>query len=158
MNRCFVIVVVSLGLAACGGAKASAPSAPAGGTSLHSPELNRIMKLEVNQPYSALQFMVFHGEGGEIDYAAIAVPAETLRGGITKVRAIVDPPVTSNEARSVFFTFVENLSHDADKLAQAVARRDRAQIEATLGRIGETCNNCHHFFRLAIDDTKEGGP
>jgi len=156
MNRCLVI---ALALAACGGAKASAPSTPAGGgTSLHSPELNRIMKLEVNQPYSALQFMVFHGEGGEIDYAAIAVPAETLRGGITKVRAIVDPPVTSNEARSVFFTFVENISHDADKLAVAVARRDRAQIEAALARIGETCNNCHHFFRLAIEDTREGGP
>lgn len=157
MTRCLVI---ALGLAACGGAKGSAPNGPSGGggTSLHSPELNRIMKLEVNQPYSALQFMVFHGEGGEIDYAAIAVPAETLRGGITKVRAIVDPPVQSNEARSVFFTFVENLAHDADKLAQGVARRDRAQIEGALGRIGETCNNCHHFFRLAIDDATEHAP
>jgi len=142
------------GLAACGGAKSS-PAAASSGTSLHSAELNRIMKLEVNQPFSAMQFMVFHAEG-EIDYAALATPAETLRGGITKVRAIVDPPVQSNEARSVFFTFVENLSHDADRLAQGVARHDRGQIEAALNRIGDTCNNCHHFFRLAIDDTPAG--
>ena len=59
--------------AGCGGAKSSSGTTPTGGgATLHSPELNRIMKLEVNQPFSAMQFMVFHAEGGEIDFAALA--------------------------------------------------------------------------------------
>src|SRR4029453_16579843 len=62
--------ILIAGLAACGGAKRSSTgTTPSGGTSLHSPELNRIMKLEVNQPFSAMQFMVFHAEGGDVDFA-----------------------------------------------------------------------------------------
>ncbi len=38
---------------------------------LHSPELNEIMKNEVNRPFSALMFLVFHAdetsEDGELD-------------------------------------------------------------------------------------------
>lgn len=121
---------------------------------LHSPELNRIMKNEVNQPYSALVFGVFHSENG-IDYAAIATPLEALRSGIAKVREITDPPVETNEARSVFFTYLDSLAHDTDKFRGAVGRRDQPGMEAALVRLGKTCNSCHHFFRLEIQDTLE---
>jgi cytochrome c556 len=120
---------------------------------LHSPELNDIMKAEVNQPFSALQFLVFHAGdanpgGSDLDYARIAVPASTLREGIFKVRAIVDPPVPAGEARAVFFTYVDSLARDSEQLFGAVALRDRGKTERLLTRIGETCSNCHHFFRL----------
>jgi len=112
------------------------------------------MKDEVNQPYSALVFGVFHSENG-VDYAAIATPLEVLRSGIAKVRDIADPPVETSEARSVFFTYLESLARDTEKFHSAVARRDRSGIEAALVRLGKTCNSCHHFFRLEIQDTPE---
>ena len=112
------------------------------------------MKDEVNQPYSALVFGVFHSENG-IDYVAISTPLEALRSGIAKVRDIADPPVETNEARSVFFTYLDSLAHDADKFRGAVARHDQPGMEASLLRLGKTCNNCHHFFRLEIQDTPE---
>lgn len=112
------------------------------------------MKDEVNQPYSALVFGVFHSENG-IDYVAIATPLEALRSGIAKVRDIADPPVETNEARSVFFTYLESLAHDTEKFRSAVARRDQPSMEASLVRLGKTCNSCHHFFRLEIQDTPE---
>jgi cytochrome c556 len=130
------------------------PAQPATPKVLHSPELDRIMKEEVNQPYSALVFGVFHRETG-IDYAAIATPLEALRSGIAKVRQIADPPVETNEARSVFFTFLESLAHDTERFRGAVARRDEPGMEAALVRLGKTCNNCHHFFRLRLQDTPE---
>lgn len=122
--------------------------------SLHSPELNRIMKHEVNQPYSALVFGVFHSEN-EIDDATIATPLEALRSGIAKVREIVDPPVETNEARSVFFTYLDTLAHDTEKFRNAVTRHDQPSMEAALLKLGKTCNSCHHFFRLEIQDTLE---
>jgi len=124
---------------------------PAPAKMLHSPELHQIMKDEVNQPYSALVFNVFHS-GNEMDYAAIAIPVTVLRAGIAKVRDIADPPVTTNEARSVFFTYLESLARDAERFHNATVRRDRPSMEAALVRLGKTCNNCHHFFRLKIED------
>jgi len=145
--------LVLLYVVACGAGTSQSATTPP--QLMHSPELNHIMKSEVNQPFSALEFMVFHAEGGDLDYTAIGGPAEMLRAGIARVRAIVDPPVQTNEARSVFFTFVENLARDADRFSQAVARRDRAGMESSLNRISETCNNCHHFFRLSIADSPQ---
>lgn len=119
---------------------------------LHSPELNEIMKTEVNQPFSALMFLIFHadddGEGGELDYARIGAPVGTLRTGVSKVRAIVDPPVATAEAREVFLTYVDSLVRDAESLAKAFEGRDRSRMETLLKKITNTCNDCHHFFRL----------
>lgn len=119
---------------------------------LHSPELNEIMKAEVNQPFSALMFLVFHSgdanPGGDLDYVKISIPTATLREGLFKVRAIVDPPVLTAEARSVFFTYVDSLVRDSEQLSDAVGHRDRGHTEKLLTKISETCSNCHHFFRL----------
>jgi cytochrome c556 len=147
MRRIVIAYAVATG---CGGEPAQS-TIPASGKSLHSPELDQIMKDEVNQPYSALVFNVFHSEN-EIDYSAIAIPSTVLRTGIAKVRDIADPPVATNEARSVFFTYLESLARDAERFHFAAVHRDRQSMEAALERLGKTCNNCHHFFRLKIED------
>jgi hypothetical protein len=148
MNRHAVITM----LLACGGAPPAQDStAP---TLQHNEELNAIMKTEVNEAFSALQFLVFHSDG-ELDFGRIAVPASTLRGGIAKVRSIADPPVKSSEARSVFFTYVDSLEHDTESFNIALARHDRGRMESLLTKISKTCNNCHHFFRLSITDSPD---
>jgi cytochrome c556 len=162
------LLVLVIGLAACGGGAASSrgssSSSSEGGSPklLHSsPELNNIMKVEVNQPFSALQFLVFHAQeanpsSSELDYDRIMTPAATLREGISKVRAIVDPPTLTQEGRAVFFTYVDSMVRDTDALSDAIARRDRARTEKLVGKISTTCNDCHHFFRLKIEDTPSG--
>ena len=37
---------------------------------------------------------------------------------------------------------------DSEQLNDAVARRDRPRTEKMLQKIGNTCSNCHRFFRL----------
>jgi len=146
--RANLVFVITLG---CGGAPPPQAEQP---KLLHSAELNEIMKIEVNEPFSALTFQVFHAEG-ELDFARISLPASSLRMGIARVRAIVNPPVQTNEAREVFFTYVDSLVRDSESLVSAIGSRDRAKTEAALNRISDTCNNCHHFFRLRdIEDTK----
>ena len=130
----------------CGGA--SKPSSAPPTKLLHSPELNGIMKAEVNQPFSALMFLVFHADNDDLDFARISIPVSTLREGIFKVRSIVDPPVLTAEARSVFFTYVDSMVRDSEQLSDAVTRRDRGRTEKLLTKISGTCTNCHRFFRL----------
>jgi len=128
---------------------------------LHSPELNDIMKNEVNQPFSALMFLVFHSnDGGDdeegLDYSKIELPVATLRTGIAKVRAMVNPPVQTAEAREVFLTYVDALVRDSDALSQALGAKDLSRMEGVLKKITHTCNDCHHFFRLKV--IAEGPP
>ena len=149
----WALVITGIVVAGCGGEPAPSTTPPAA-RPMHSPELDLIMKHEVNQPYSALVFGVFHADGG-IDYAAIAAPAEVLRTGIAKVRDIADPPVATNEARSVFFTYLDTLAHDAERFHGALVQHDEAGMAAALVRLGKTCNHCHHFFRLALQDAPD---
>jgi hypothetical protein len=135
----------------CGGASQPASMPP---KLLHSPELNEIMKNEVNQPFSALMFLVFHagddGSGEEFDFAKVREPVMTLRTGISKVRAMLHPPVQTAEAREVFMTYVDSLVRDSDLLSQAFEGRNRPRMEQLLHKITNTCNDCHHFFRLKL--------
>lgn len=136
----------------CGGGASEQRGEPAPKL-LHSPELNGIMKNEVNQPFSALMFLVFHAadagdDAGELDYARIGAPVRMLREGISKVRAMVNPPVQTAEAREVFLTYVDSLVRDSESLAMAFEGRDRPKMEQLLQKITHTCNDCHHFFRL----------
>ncbi len=157
MTRLAILTMLAL-LPGCGGGastqRAEAPKL------LHSPELNDIMKNEVNQPFSALMFLVFHGadesEDGELDYARISVPVTTLRTGISKVRAMVNPPVQTAEAREVFLTYVVALVRDSESLFRSFEGRDRPGMEQVLQKITRTCNDCHHFFRLKL--VGEGPP
>jgi hypothetical protein len=127
---------------------------------LHSPELSEIMKTEVNQPFSAMMFLVFHaddvGDDGELDYARLGAPVTTLLRGVTKVRSMMHPPVQTPEAKEVFLTYVDALVRDSELLFQAYEGRDRPQVESLLQKITHTCNDCHHFFRLKV--VGEGPP
>jgi cytochrome c556 len=148
MRHTLLITMLALG---CGGAPQQAAAPPQ--NLLHSAELNAIMKAEVNLPFSALMFQVFHTadanpDSSDLDFVRISSPASTLREGIFKVRAFVDPPVLTAEARAVFFTYVDAMVRDSEQLSEAVARRDRGRTEKLLTKISETCNSCHHFFRL----------
>jgi hypothetical protein len=147
MRTALLIPLFALGCGATPQAETAAP------LFLHNEELNNIMKTEVNEPFSALQFLVFHANEADpgvtdLDYAKIGVPVATLREGLFKVRSIVDPPVRTAEARAVFFTYVTSMVRDSEQLSEAVAGRDRARTEKLIAKIGETCSNCHHFFRL----------
>ena len=152
MKRLAILTTLAL-LPGCGGG-ASEQRGGAYPKLLHSPELNEIMKNEVNQPFSALMFLVFHAgedsEDGELDYAKIGRPVSTLRTGISKVRAMVNPPVQTAEAREVFQTYVDSLVRDSNQLSQAFEGRDRPRMEKLLQKITLTCNDCHHFFRLKL--------
>jgi hypothetical protein len=158
MKRTFaalVLLVLWAPLLGCGGGGAQKP----GGLPpklLHSPELNDIMKNEVNQPFSALMFLVFHAaeasEDGAVDFEKIAVPATKMRNGIAKVRSMLNPPVRTAEAREVFLTYVDSMVRDSEAFTQAIAVKDRAKMETVLKKITHTCNDCHHFFRLKVVD------
>lgn len=148
--------------AACGGKPAADPQTPASGSTSkygHSAELGAIMKNQVNQPFSALMFLVYHSaeqsSDGQPDFTSMMTPAATLRSGIERVKHLPDPPVESDEAKEVFMTFVASLSEDSETFSKALARRDKAALEDTLNKISKTCNNCHHFFRLDIKDAPE---
>lgn len=158
MVQLAILTLLALTLG-CGGATAEQhASGPV--KLLHSPELNEIMKNEVNQPFSALMFLIFHAdetsEDGELDFARIGAPVATLQAGIAKVRAMMNPPVQTAEAREVFTTYVDSLVRDSDLLAQALATKDRSRMEGVLQKITRTCNDCHHFFRLKV--IAEGPP
>jgi cytochrome c556 len=121
---------------------------------LHSKVLNEIMKNEVNKPFSKLAFFVFHSDG-EFDFAEIARTTAIFHAGVKRVRAFPDPPVQSQQGREVFATFLETLDRDCTRLTQAIGQRDSQQMQSLLGRVSRTCNDCHHFFRLDIEDSPE---
>jgi hypothetical protein len=160
MKRLAILTTLALLLPSCGGGGAGGPRNGAVPKLLHSPELNDIMKNEVNQPFSALMFLVFHGaeasEDGQLDFAKIEAPVTTLRRGITKVQAMLNPPVQTAEAKEVFLTYVGSLVRDSELLYQAYEGRDQPQMEKLLQKITITCNDCHHFFRLKV--VGEGPP
>ena len=143
MRRLISMMVCAVGC----GARAEAPHDPP-----HSSVLRTIMKDEVNAPYSALAFLVFHA-GDPADDRAITAHAASVQRGVAKVRALGDLPTQSDAGRAVFFTYLDSLAFDADRFSGAVVTHDRAEMAASLGRIGRTCNNCHHFFRIAVGDT-----
>lgn len=117
-----------------------------------SPELGRLMRTKMNAAYSQLVFLVFHAEG-EPDYAKIDEHTGQLREAVENVMSLTPPPVVqSEEARSVYMTYNETLRRDSARFAQSVALKNRDDMGALLTKVGETCNACHHFFRIEIED------
>jgi hypothetical protein len=119
---------------------------------LYSPELNRIMKMEINAPFNKLAFYVFHS-GGEFDYIDLARQARQIGTGIEHVRTFPKLPVKSAEGREVFMTFVETLARDGGRLEAAIGRKDDAEIQRNISSMSRTCNSCHQFFRLDITES-----
>ncbi|MGE0398281.1 MAG: hypothetical protein AB7T06_16375 [Kofleriaceae bacterium] len=119
--------------------------------------LAALMKNQINPAFSKLTFLVFHGE--ELQEDANAVRAEmqraasTLRGSISELRDWRELSTQSAEGRDVFFTFAANVDRQAQKLVEAIEKRDADTAMTQMQDIADTCNNCHHFFRLRIEDS-----
>jgi hypothetical protein len=139
----------------------SKPSAVSEPTTRSSPALNALMNEHVNPAFSKLSFLVFHADTMEDPDAArgaLASTARELAAATTQLRTWDDPPVLSREGRDVFQTYSASVDGYAQKLVAAVASGDDGASRHALEQIAETCNNCHHFFRLKIEDSVVGAP
>ena len=119
--------------------------------------LAALMKNQINPAFSKLMFLVFHGQELQEDQAAVRSEmqrfATILRSGMGELAMWREPPTQSTEGREVFFTFSANVDKQTQTLLEAIERRDNAAAEQQMKDIADTCNNCHHFFRLDIEDS-----
>lgn len=119
--------------------------------------LAALMKNQINPAFSKLTFLVFHGDELQEDPNAVRAEmqraATTLRGSIGELRDWPELQTQSNEGRDVFNTFAMNVDRQAQKLVDAIASRDADTAANQMQDIADTCNNCHHFFRLRIEDS-----
>jgi hypothetical protein len=119
--------------------------------------LAALMKNQINPAFSKLMFLVFHED--ELQEEPNAVRAEQqrfarlLRTSIGELREWKELSTQTPEGREVFYTFASNVDRQTQQLFDAIERRDRATAEAHMQDIADTCNNCHHFFRLKIEDS-----
>lgn len=107
-----------------------------------SVELGAIMKAKMNQPFSALTFLV--QDGSELDLGSLQGAVQTLLTGIC---SIPDLPDQTESARLVFRTYVDTIARQSRQFVRAAAVVDRQGMAQSLEKISRTCNDCHHFFR-----------
>lgn len=145
----------ALALAAC--AKAPLPPTEQRPSDASMTALAALMKNQINPAFSKLMFLVFHGQELQEDQNAIRSEmqrfATMLRSGMGELAMWREPPTQSTEGREVFFTFSANVDKQTQTLLEAIERRDSAAAEQQMKDIADTCNNCHHFFRLDIEDS-----
>jgi hypothetical protein len=120
--------------------------------------LAALMKNQINPAFSKLTFLVFHGEELQEDPNAVRAEmqraASTLRTSIGELRDWRElTMMQSTEGREVFNTYAGSVDRQAQKLVDAIAARDNDTAAAQMQDIADTCNNCHHFFRLRIEDS-----
>jgi cytochrome c556 len=121
-----------------------------------SPALNALMNQQVNAAFTRLSFFAFHAdqaESPEVARRELVHAANKLAAATSQLREWPDPPVESAQGRDVFHTYAMSLDDDTRRLLQAAIANDNDGAMRTLERIAETCNNCHHFFRLKIEDS-----
>ena len=145
----------ALVLTAC--AKAPVPATEQRPSDASMTALAALMKNQINPAFSKLMFLVFHGQDLQEDQNAIRSEmqrfATILRSGMGELAVWREPPTQSTEGREVFFTFSANVDKQTQTLLEAIERRDNATAEQQMKDIADTCNNCHHFFRLDIEDS-----
>jgi len=131
------------------------PAAPAPSTgSAKDPGLSTLMRNRMNKSYTQLMYYLLDS-AAEADEAKVTDETKNLQAAVAAVRALPMPQAAqSEESRSVYSTYNDVLQQNVDKFAEAVAGKDRPQMEAMLGKIGKTCNDCHKFFRVEIKDQK----
>ena len=148
-------LALTLALGAC--AKAPVPSTEQRPSDASMTALAALMKNQINPAFSKLMFLVFHGEELQEDPNAIRSEmqrfATMLRSGMGELAAWREPPTQSTEGREVFFTYSANVDKQTQALFEAIERRDTDSAEKQMQQIADTCNNCHHFFRLDIEDS-----
>jgi cytochrome c556 len=140
-------------LAACTKAPVPATQQPDAGMAA----LAALMKNQINPAFSKLTFLVFHGEEMQEDVNAVRTEmqraATTLRGSISQLRDWQELSNQSDEGRQVFNTYATSVDRQAQKLFDAIAGKDNDTAASQMQEIADTCNNCHHFFRLRIEDS-----
>jgi hypothetical protein len=146
--------VLALVLAAC--TKAPVPASqqqPDAGMAA----LAALMKNQINPAFSKLTFLVFHGEEMQEDPNAVRLEmqraATILRGSIGQLRDWQELSNQSDEGRQVFNTYATSVDRQSQRLFDAIASRDNDTAATQMQDIADTCNNCHHFFRLRIEDS-----
>lgn len=152
MIRCLVLIS---GLASC---TKPVPAQPTAGPTLGKmAELGLLMKNDINPAFSRLSFLMFHGGDMETDPAALKAELErhagSLRQSIARLRSWGSVPAQTEEGRQVFFTFAESVDRSTEKLVAAIGAGEQTTAAAQVEQIADTCNNCHHFFRLKIEDS-----
>jgi len=119
--------------------------------------LAALMKNQVNPAFSKLTFLVFHGEEMQEDPNTVRLEmqraATILRGSLGQLRDWREPPTQSTEGKDVFYTYAMSVDRQAETLLDAIQRRDGATTVTQMQDMADTCNNCHHFFRLDIEDS-----
>lgn len=121
--------------------------------------LGRLMVEQVNPTFSKLTFLVFHGDTLDDPVALEAElqrNAATLKAATARVRTWPDPPVTTPEAREVFYALSTSADQFAGRLVESLGRWDLATAQTQLEQIAKACNDCHHFFRLKLEDSVVG--
>lgn len=112
------------------------------------------MRTRMNASYSSLVFLVFHSDG-TLDYPKIGQEAIGLRDTVKHVRGLKTPPmVKSDSGLEVYMTYNDTLQRNADLFVEAVDGQDPPRMQVVLGKIGQTCNDCHHFFRVDVEDAR----
>lgn len=129
-----------------------------GGAKIRKMEaLGMLMKNEINPAFSKLGFLLFHGatveEDPKVIRAELQIAASKLQLGIRRLRDWQQLPTETSEGRDVFITFANSVDKSTEQLVTAISRNDDATAQAQLEKIADTCNNCHHFFRLDIEDS-----
>jgi hypothetical protein len=148
-------LALTLALGACAKAPVAATEQRPSDASMTA--LAALMKNQINPAFSKLMFLVFHGDELQEDPNAIRSEmqrfATMLRFGMAELAAWRELPTQSTEGREVFFTYSANVDKQTQSLFEAIERRDTATAEKQMQQIADTCNNCHHFFRLDIEDS-----
>jgi cytochrome c556 len=138
------------------GACSQEPPAEAPPTNQVTP-LGFLMKNEVNPTFSKLVVLVFHSDTLEMEPEAVKAElqraGQTLKNALARVREWNDPPTQSSEGREVFYTFANSVDRATQRLVAAIEGDDIEAAATELEQIANTCNSCHHFFRLKIKDS-----
>lgn len=152
MRSGFLFRIIIAAVLATVGCSGSTPPTAAPAAKKKDGELDKLMRNRMNKSYSQLVYFVFHGEG-EPDFAKITAEGHELRSAVDSVRALQMPAmVTTEEARSVYRSYNDTLQRDSERFGEAIAAKDMARMRTVLDKIGKTCNDCHHFFRVKIED------
>jgi cytochrome c556 len=118
--------------------------------------LAALMKDKVNPAFSKLTFLVFHGsdqDDAEATRVEMQRNAQVLRGSLADLHTWSALTTKTPEARDVFYTYAVDMDRQARQLYDAIARRDGNAAMVQMQSMADTCNNCHHFFRLKIEDS-----
>jgi cytochrome c556 len=122
-----------------------------------STALGALMNETVNPTFSKMIAYAFHADTMDAEPAAIRAElrraADDFRAAFARVKTWSDPPVDSAQGRDVFYTYAADVDRLANELVVAIDRADDAAVRRSLERVAGTCNACHHFFRLHIEDS-----